>query len=142
MWPPDGRGSRARIGVFTLRNDIMPEGEFRAMAPEGVSIHTARVPLGWRSGVEPPPIGRDAARAFAEPPYIDAAAALLAAAPLRAIASAFTSSSYPIDPEGDAALKARLERRTDGIPVVIPCPAALLALRALRVQRLALIHPP
>jgi maleate isomerase len=142
MWQPDGWGSRARIGLLTPHNDIVPEGEFQAMAPGGVSIHAARVPLGWRSGSEPPPIGLDAARAFAEPPHVDDAAELLAAAPLSVIAYAFTSSSYLVSPDGDAALKGRLEERTHGIPVVIPCPSVVLALRALRVRRLALIHPP
>jgi maleate cis-trans isomerase len=44
MWQPDGWGWRARIGVLTPHGDIGPEAEFRAMAPEGVSIHAARVP--------------------------------------------------------------------------------------------------
>jgi len=142
MWQPDGWGSRARIGVLTPHNDIVPEGEFRAMAPDGVSIHAARVPLGWRSGTEPAPIGSEAARAFAEPPHVDEAAELLAAAPVSVIAYAFTSSSYLLGSEGDAALKARLEKRTHGIPIVIPCPSAVVALRALQARRLALIHPP
>lgn len=60
MWHPDGWGSRARMGLLTPHNDIVPEGEFRALAPDDVSIHVARVPLGWRSGPEPPPIGLDA----------------------------------------------------------------------------------
>ena len=46
MWQPDGWGWRARIGVLTPHGDIGPECEFRAMAPEGVSIHAARIPLG------------------------------------------------------------------------------------------------
>ena len=142
MWQADGWGERARIGLLTPHNDIVPEGEFRAMAPEGVSIHAARVPLGWRSGPEPSLIGLDAARAFAEPPHVDEAAELLAAAPLDVIAYGFTSSSYLIGPSGDASLKERLERRTGNIPVVIPCPAVVLALRALQVRRLALVHPP
>jgi maleate isomerase len=42
----------------------------------------------------------------------------------------------------DAALKARLERRTRGIPVIIPCLAAVTALTVLTAKRLALISPP
>jgi maleate isomerase len=141
-WEPDGWGSRARIGVLTPHNDIVPEGEFEAMVPDGVSIHVARVPLGWRSGSEPPPIGLDAVRAFATHPHVDEAAELLAATPMSVIAYAFTSSSYLLGPEGDASLKRRLEKRTHGIPIVIPCPGATLALQALGVSRLALVHPP
>lgn len=142
MWQPDGWGSRARVGVLTPHNDIVPEGEFEAMAPGGVSIHVGRVPLGWRSGAEPPPLGLDAVRAFAAPPHVDEAAELLAATPISVIAYAFTSSSYLLGPDGDAALKGRLEKRTHGIPIVSPCSAAALALRALGVRRLAIVHPP
>lgn len=141
MWQPDGWGSHARVGVLTPHNDILPESEFWAMAPEGISIHAARVPLGWRSGAQPAPIGFEAVRAFAEPPHVDEAAELLAAAPVNVIAYAFTSSSYVLGPDDDAALKGRLEKRTHGVPVAITCPSAVLALHTLGVRRLALIHP-
>lgn len=142
MWNPDGWGSRARLGLLTPHNDIVPEGEFRALAPEGVSIHVARVPLGWRSGPEPPPIGLDAARAFAEPPHVDDAAKQLSTTPVSVIAYAFTSSSYLLGTDGDVDLKRRLEAGAHGIPVIVPCVSVILALRALGLQRLALIHPP
>ena len=118
MWQPDGWGWRARIGVLTPHADIGPEAEFQAMAPDGVSIHATRVPL----GVYAPGGGHDRiiahvfARAFAEPPFIDDAAELLAAAPLHAIVYGFTSSSYVCGPADDAALRTRLETRTRGIP--------------------------
>ncbi len=87
-------------------------------------------------------IAHDAVRAFADPPHADAAAEILAAAPLHAIAFGFTSSSYVRGVADDALLKARLESRTRGIPVVITCEAAAVALRTLGAQRLALIDPP
>lgn len=111
MWQPDGWGSHARIGVLTQHNDVVPESEFWAMAPEGVSIHAARVPLGWRSGSEPLPIGFDAVRAFAEPPHVDEAATLLAGAPVNVITYVFTSSSYVLGRNGDAALSSKLSTR-------------------------------
>jgi len=114
------------------------------MAPEGVSIHAARVPLGMvgDDGTIVPQVGGQVARAFSEPPHVDAAAALLAAAPLHAIVYAFTSSSYLLGTDGDAALKARLQKRTNPIPVVISTPAACTALRAVRARQIAIIHPP
>lgn len=138
------RGWRARIGVLTPHADIGPESEFHAMAPDGVSIHAARVPFGVMApgGAMDPTIALDPVRAFADPPYVDDAAELLAAAPLHAIAYAFTSSSYVRGAADDAALKVRLEGRTRGIPVAITCTAAVLALRALGTHRLALIDPP
>jgi len=142
VWEPDGWGWRGRIGLLTPHNDIVPEDEFGAMAPAGVAIHVARVPFGWSSGADPPPLGLDAVRAFASPPHLDEAAELVAATPINVIAYAFTSSSYVLGPEGDAALKSRLEARAHGIPIVIPCPAVILALRALQISRLAIVHPP
>jgi len=146
MWQPDGWGWRARIGVLTPHGDIGPEAEFRAMAPDGVSIHAARVPLGayvsGKAGTLDRIIGHDAVRAFAEPPLVDDAAELLAAAPLHAIAFTFTSSSYVRGAADDVALKTRLEARTGGVPVVVTCAAAVLALATLGAGRLALIDPP
>ena len=144
MWQPDGAGWRARIGVLTPHHDPVPESEFQAMAPPGVSVHAARVPLGvvgpdgrvTRQG------GPGMARAFAEPPHVDAMAALLAAIPRHVVVYAFTSSSYILGADADAALKARLEERTGGIPVVVATSAACLALRAVRARRIAVVHPP
>ena len=147
MWQPDGWSWRARIGVLVPHGDIGPESEFQAMAPEGVSVHAARVPLGAYApgaarGAMDRVIANDAVRAFAEPPLVDDATELLAASPLHAVAFAFTSSSYVRGADDDAKLKARLEARTRGIPVIVTCTAAVLALTTLGVKRLALIHPP
>ena len=143
MWQPDGWG-QTRIGVLTPHADIVPEAEFCALAPAGVSIHAMRVPFGGYKpgGAMDRTIADDPVRAFADPPLVDDAAELLAAAPLHAIVYGFTSSSYVRGAADDAALKARLETRTRGIPVTIPCAAAAVALTKLSVRRLALISPP
>ena len=144
MWQPDGAGSRARIGVLTPHLDPVPESEFQALAPDGVSIHAARVPLGMvgPDGEIIPRIDPDIARAFSQPPAVDHAAALLSALTPSAVVYAFTSSSYLLGPEGDALLRERLEARMNGIPVVIQTTALLTALRALQADSVALIHPP
>ena len=143
MWQPDG-WAQTRIGVLTPHADVWPEAEFGAMATDGISIHAARVPFGaYKSdGTMDRTIADDPVRAFADPPLVDDAAELLASAPLHAIAYGFTSSSYVRGAADDAKLKERLERRTRGIPVVISCAAAVTALIALGVTRLALISPP
>jgi len=143
MWQPDG-WARTRIGVLTPHADVGPEAEFGAMAPDGISIHAARVHFGaYRpGGVMDPIMADDPARALADPPLVDDAAELLAAAPLHAIAYAFTSSSYIRGAADDIKLKARLETRTRGIPVTVTCAAAVAALTALGVKRLALFSPP
>ena len=39
----DNWGWQARIGMFIVGNEAVPEAEWGAMAPEGVSVHAARV---------------------------------------------------------------------------------------------------
>lgn len=144
MWQPDGWGWRARLGVLTAHAAIGAEAELNAMAPPGVSIHAARVPLAVMraGGAMDPTIALEPVGAFADPPAIDEGAALLAAAPLHAIGVGFTGSSYVRGAGDDAVLRARLEERTGGIPVSLTAEAATLAVRALGVDRLALIDPP
>src|SRR5258707_15046878 len=143
MFQPDS-WAQTRIGVLTPHADVGPETEFRAMASDAISIHAARVPMGAykAGGTMDRTISDEPVRAFAEPPLIDDAAELLASAPLHAIVYGFTSSSYVRGAADDAKLRERLERRTRGIPVVITCAAAVTALIALSVTRLALISPP
>lgn len=138
-WQPDGAGSLARIGVLTADNDPVPESEMWAMAPQGVSIHASRVlwNLEARSLITD-----QERRSFAEPPHVDSAAERLAGLTPRVILYAFTASSYLLGAEADDPLRARLEKRTGGIPVVLTCVAASEALRIVGAHRVALIHPP
>jgi maleate isomerase len=129
-WELDGAGSLGRIGVLTPHFDPVPESEMWAMAPPGVSIHASRVT--WSSGP----------RAFAEPPHVDRAAELLAGLAPRVILYGFTSSSYVLGRQADDSLRARLEKRAGGIPVILTCSAATEALRILGAHRIAVIHPP
>ena len=127
-WQPDGAGWRARIGLLAPDDDTVPESEFWTMAPDGVSVHASRVPLGE--------VG-----AYSDPPGPDNATELLARLPLNSIVFAFTTSSYLLGTAGEQALAARLERRSNGVPIVFPCAAAVAAFRALEVHRIALVHP-
>src|SRR5918994_2756309 len=144
MWQPDGWGFRARLGILVPHAAIGSESELAAMAPAGVSVHATRVPLGVMraGGLMDPTIALDPVRAFADPPLVDDAAELLAAAPLHAIGFAFTSSSYVRGAADDEVLRQRLEARTHGIPVAICSASAALGLRALGVRRIALVDPP
>lgn len=128
-WQPDGLGYRARIGLLTPNDDAVPESELWTMAPQGVSVHVTRGLL-------------VNTRTFADPPHPDDAIALLSALPMQAIVFAFTTTSYILGPDGEQALKARLEKRSNEIPVLLPGSAAVAAFRALGVRRIALIHPP
>src|SRR5262244_2666788 len=97
-WQADGLGSLARIGVLTPDFDPVPESELWAMAPHGVSIHASRVTWKWS----------DDPRKFAEAPQLENAIEQLAAVKPRAIAYAFTSSSYALGTEEETAMRARL----------------------------------
>jgi maleate isomerase len=144
MWQPDGWDVRTRIGVLTPHGDVGPESELQAMAPEGVRVHTARVPFGAMTtgGAMDPTIPLAPVRAFVEPPAIDEAAALLAAAPIAAIGIGFTSSSYVGGPDGERAVVERLNRHTAGTPVVATCAAAVTGFRHLNTRRIAVFDPP
>jgi maleate isomerase len=143
-WKPDGWEATVRVGVLTPHADVGPESELQAMAPPGVVIHAARVPFGAMAagGVMDQTIPLAPVKAFAEPPHVDNATELLAAAPLNVIAYGFTSSAYVIGVEDEAEMIARLERRSRGIPVVAACAAAVEGLRMLGARRVALVDPP
>jgi maleate isomerase len=128
-WRPDGLGYRARIGLLTPNDDAVPESEFWTLAPLGVSVHVSRVLL-------------TNTRTYSDPPRADDAVALLAALPMQAIVFVFTTTSYILGPDGEQALKARLEERSKRIPVWTTGAAAVAGFRALGVRRIALIHPP
>ena len=144
MWQPDGWGFRARLGILVPHAAIGSESELAAMTPDGVSVHATRIPLGVMraGGAMDPTIALEPVRAFADPPLIDDAAELLAAAPLHAIGFAFTSSSYVRGAADDEDLRQRLESRARGIPVAICSASAVLGLRAVGACRIALVDPP
>jgi maleate isomerase len=143
-WEADGWDATVRIGLLVPHGDVGPESEIGAMAPPGVRIHATRVPFGaMRSGGGmDPTISLEPVRRFAEPPELDDAAELLAAAPLHVIAYAFTSSAYVIGAGAEGEMVRRLEQRTRGIRVVTPCAAAVEALHALHIRSIASFDPP
>jgi maleate isomerase len=63
------------------------------------------------------------------------------AEPIDAIGYASTSSAYVIGFHNEAAMLARIARRT-GTPVAGTCASAVRALRQLTAERIALVHPP
>jgi maleate isomerase len=144
MWQPDGWEVRTRIGVLTPHADVGPESEIRAMAPETLGVHAARVPFGAMAagGAMDPTIPLAPVRAFVEPPHIDDAVSLLAAAPVAVIGIGFTSSAYVTGADAEENVIDRLQGRSSGTPVVSTCAAAVHALRRLGTDRIAVIDPP
>lgn len=144
VWQPDGWDATVRVGLLVPHADVGPESELQAMAPPGVGIHAARVAFGAMAagGTMDPTIPLGPVAAFCEPPHLDAAAELLGAAPVHVIAYAFTSFAYVIGVDAEAAMVARLARRTRGIPVVAASAATIAALRRTGARRIALVSPP
>ncbi len=144
MWRPDGWDARIRLGLLVPHADVGPESEVGAMAPRGVAVHATRVFFGAMApgGGMDPTIALAPVRAFAEPPHIDAAAELMAAAPVAAIGVGFTSHAYAMGRDAEAAMVARLEGVTRGIPIASPGLACTDALRVLGARRVLLVHPP
>jgi maleate isomerase len=127
-----------RIGVLTPHAAIGPEAELPAMAPGRVVTCVARVSA---AGAEPDPTTPSGLRALATPPFLDEPAELLGGGRLDAIVYASTSSAYALGSATEAAVVSRLSHRI-GIPTLATCASAVLALRLLDVERVALVHPP
>jgi maleate isomerase len=133
----DNWGWRARIGLFIVGNEAVPEAEWWAMAPPGVSMHAARVTARapwaqWnadRTAVEPADDLLRGARQFA-------------AMRLQAVTLAHSSSSLVGGTGWDAATVASLAPvltapfvTTNGLDIDA-------ALRAMHVRRPFLVLPP
>jgi maleate cis-trans isomerase len=121
-------GYRARIGVIVPGVNVNLEPEFYRMAPKGVSIHTSRVMLLGKATEESyVQMEQDTARAARE----------LATGEVDIIAWACTSGGVVLSPP-------RIEktiRDIAGCPAIGTITAAVAALKALGVKRLALGTP-
>jgi maleate isomerase len=112
------------------------------MAPGRVLTCVARVSADAPAvGGEADPTTTAALRELTAWPLLDDAAVLLGRGSVDAIGYASTSSGYAIGFDAEAAFVTRLSRRV-GVPVVATCAAAVLALRVLDVDRIALVDPP
>jgi maleate isomerase len=112
------------------------------MAPGRVVSCVARVPTDGASVVGPGGSWTSSLglRALTAPELIDPAAELLGRS-VDVIGYASTSSAFAIGFDAEVALLSRLSRRL-GIPVRATCASAVLALRVLGVERVALVDPP
>lgn len=129
-WQPDGLGSRARIGVLTPDFDPVPETEIAAMAPPGISVHSSRIAR------------RPEARGYAQATHVDSAVDRLTELAPSAILFGYSSSSYFIERREEDALRTRLQQKIAETRVFLPTLAAVAAFRALKIQRIAIMHPP
>jgi maleate isomerase len=126
-------GWRARIGIVYPDTGTVMEPECYAMAPEGVTIHTDRLPL---SIMTVQGIG-DMMKSDATERCTES----LAEAPLHSIVFGGTSATFLKGMGYDEEIRARMARVSRGIPVTTTSSAALKALRLLGVTRLTFVGP-
>jgi maleate isomerase len=130
-----------RIGVLTPHVVIGPEAEFPEMAPGRLATRVERVTSGRKASGDVGPVSATALRAATDPPLLERAARRLVADGVDVIGYASTTSAYVIGFDAESAIVSTLSQLT-GLPVVSGCAAAVLALRLLEVDRVALIGAP
>jgi maleate isomerase len=133
----DNWGWKARIGMFIVSNEPVPEAEWWAMMPPGVSVHAARVaaPTPWARWVS----DRGSVELEGD---IERGAKQFATMRLSAVVIAHSSSSIAGGQGWDNAVTKRLSEVVAPDTVVTTngqdCQAAL---RALKVERPFLVFP-
>jgi maleate isomerase len=125
-------GWRARIGLIYPSSGKRDQ-DFQQLAPDGVTVHITRVALSDPADLEH--IGR-----MSETRNLVAAARLLADLRPDCISWADTSGSFMFGPNG-ATEQVEAIRRATGVPASTTSTAVLLALRRLRVRRVAVASP-
>lgn len=138
MTQQDNWGWRARIGLFIVGNEAVPEAEWWAMAPPGVSVHAARVTASapwarWRENRTEVDLADDLMRGCRQ----------FAAMRLSAVVLAHTTSSVVGGKGWDAATAAGLSAALGRGTVATTNGAdTIAALHASGVKRPFLVLPP
>lgn len=134
----DNWGWRARVGMFIVGNEAVPEAEWWAMAPKGVSVHAARVTARapwarWNADRSAVVLEDDLARGARQ----------FAAMKLSAVTIGHSSSSMMGGAGWDEATVAALRPVVGEGPFVTTNGLdTLAALKALHVRRPFLVLPP
>ncbi|NLY45687.1 MAG: Asp/Glu racemase [Tissierella sp.] len=124
-------GARAKIGLIYPSPGWVMEPEFYAMSPEGVITCTTRISLLETNAEQLSLIGSQGVEA----------ARLLSQAPLDVIALGCTSGSFIGGCEYDRELIENMESASNGIPCITTSGAAVTALKALGVKKIAVATP-
>ena len=135
---PDNWGHAARIGLFVVGVEAVPEAEWWAMAPPAVSVHAARVtaPTPWATW-------DDARKDVVLCDDLRRGADQFAGMGLSAAVVAHSSSSVAGGPGWDAAVSAALQARIGSTTQVTTNGAdCAKALHHLQVRRPFLVWPP
>lgn len=126
-------GWRAKIGLVYPDTGTNMEPECYAMATEGVTIHTDRLPL--------PIMTIDGLGQMMDSDRLEWCTQSLATAPLQSIVFGGTSATFLRGIGYDEKIRARMAKVSNGIPVTTTSGAALKGLRLLGVTKLTFIGP-
>jgi maleate isomerase len=131
------------IGVITPHAAAGAEAEWPLMVGERIIAIAARIPAPGRTVDDPgdPPSSPSSLRALATPQALDHAVACFAQGSIDAIGYTSTSTGYVLRHRAERALLNGLSHRWN-VPAASTSAAAVTALRTLRIQRVALVHPP
>lgn len=138
-WRP-AAGWRARLGILVIDKDTVPEVEFQAMAPDGVTVHTARFASPRQSGSGS--YGDDPARTVAESPDIATGLDHLGRIGLDAITLCFVTGSFFGGLAFDDGFAAKASAKAHGCRVATAAGAIRAALAVTGVRRPFLVAPP
>ena len=127
-----------RVGVLSPHAAEGPESELPLMAPTRVRTAVSRIRA---AGAQAPPGSADGLRALATPEAVDEAVAAFPPGSVDVLGYASTSTGYAIGHDAESRLVERLSERW-AVPVCSSSMSAVEALRSLRVDRVALVHPP
>jgi maleate isomerase len=120
-----------RIGLIVPSSNSTVEPEFWKMAPKNVTVHAARMQISENTLEGLRRMEKDAERA----------ASLLSDAAVDVVCYACTSGSFYGGIEHERRLADRLQEAARGIPVITTSQAAMSALTALGVRRVAVATP-
>lgn len=130
-WTPDPwPGGCLRLGLITLATDHASEHEVARLLPPSARVYVSRIS-------NPGPCTLDNLRAMSDD-ITRAASLLLPGTPLQAVMYACTSGTVVL---GEPEVAARIRRGKPGVPCTTPVTAALHAMSALGVRRIALLAP-
>lgn len=123
-------GWRARLGLIVPSSNTVNEPEFEAQLPEGISLHTARLPLD--------DVTAESLAAMAG--NTENCADLLASADVDVIAYGCTTGSLVKGPGYDESIESRITEQT-GIPAVATAAAIKRAFDELGISKFVIATP-
>lgn len=138
-WRP-AVGWRARLGILVIDKDTVPEVEFQAMAPAGVTVHTARFASPRQHGSGS--YGADPAKTIVESPDIAQGLDYLGRIGLDAITLCFVTGSFFGGLGFDDEFARQAGAKAHGCRVGTAAGAVRAGLVATGVRRPFLVAPP